>query len=80
MSFLGIVFVALRSRIDEGILLKAVFVLRRIRIFHVLYNRLDEVTKFAWLFFLSEVVSAQVPGQRNRTIGLHCILPRSATP
>lgn len=79
MSFFGIASVAICSGIDEGIFLKAIFVLCRIRIFHVLYNRLDKATNFAWLFFLCDVVSAQVPGKRNPTMGLHCILLRSAT-
>jgi uncharacterized membrane protein len=80
MSFLGITSVAICTRIDERILLKAVFVLRRIPILHVLYKRLEKATESAWLFFLAEVVSAQVPRQRNPNVELYRILPRSATP
>ena len=80
MSFLEITSEAICSRIDEGILLEAVLVLRKMRIFRVLYKRLDRAVKFAWLFFLTEVVSAQVPGQRNPNVELYRILPRSATP
>jgi len=80
MSFLVITSLAICSRIDERILLKAVFVIRRIQIFHVLYKRLEKDAKSAWLFFLAEVVSAQVPRQRNPNVVLYCILPRSAIP
>jgi hypothetical protein len=79
MSFPGIPPVAIYSRMAKGILLVAVCGFRSVRIFNVSYKRLGEITKFAWLFFLAELVSAQVSGQSNRNVALDCILPRSAT-
>jgi hypothetical protein len=80
MSFPGIPSVAIYSRIAKGILLVAVCGLRSVRIFNVLYKRLGKDAKFTWLFFLTEVVSAHVPGQGSANIERHCILRRSATP
>jgi hypothetical protein len=72
--------VSICYRTIEGVLLKAVSGSRRVWIFHYLYKRLGEVTKSAWLFFFTEVVSAQVLRQRNSNIHPHLALSRSATP
>lgn len=71
---------AIYSRMDKAFFPESVSVPRWKRIFHVLYKRLGKVTKFAWLFFPAELVSAQVPGQSNPNLELPRILPRSATP
>ena len=80
MNFPGISPVVSYPRIGEGILHIAECILYGIRIFCVLYKRLVKATKFAWFFFLAEVVSAQVPGRRTPNVELYSILPRSATP
>jgi hypothetical protein len=72
--------VSICRRINEGVLLKAVSGSRRVWIFRCLYKRLEEVTKSTWLFFLSEVVSAQVLRRRSSNFHLHFVLPRRATP
>jgi hypothetical protein len=80
MSAAGRSSSAIYSRIKEELSLTPAYTLRRARFFHVLYKRLGKDAKFTWLFFLTEVVSAQVPGQGNANIERHCILRRSATP
>ena len=80
IGFLGILSAPLCNPICEGELVKEVSSSRGVRIFCFPYKRLEEVTKITWLFFLSEVVSAQVLGQEDSHIPLHLVLPRSATP
>jgi hypothetical protein len=68
MTLPGIPRVVSYPQIGDGILLIAVRVLDMLRVLHVLYKRLDGTTNAAWLFLLTAVVSALVPGQRNRNI------------
>jgi hypothetical protein len=73
--------VSICCRINEEILPKAVSGSRRVWIFRCLYKRLEEVTKSTWLFFLSEVVSAQVLRRKSSNFHLlHFVPPRRATP
>jgi hypothetical protein len=68
MTLPGIPRVVSYPQIGDGILLIAVRVLDMLRVLHVLYKRLDGTANAAWLFLLTAVVSALVPGQRNRNI------------
>jgi len=68
MTLHGIPRVVSYPQIGDGILLIAEPVFGLLRILHVLYKRLDGTANSAWLFLLTEVVSALVPGQRNRNV------------